>query len=79
MKAFFGGKNDWYITNKQNIVRLKGILLTLVCLRRSILHYLKEGKKRRIARNIKWVGVLKEEFINELQDKFSLPFNATPF
>lgn len=28
---------------------------------------------------MKWVGVLKEEFINELQDKFSLPFNATPF
>lgn len=27
---------------------------------------------------MKWVNVLKEEFINKLQDKFSLPFNTTP-
>lgn len=27
---------------------------------------------------MKWVSTLKEEFISELQDKFSLPFNTTP-
>lgn len=77
--SFFCGKN-WLVYNQsaKYYETIRNTVNLGLSKEKNIALFERGKKKKNHKKHMKWVSTLKEEFISELQDKFSLPFNTTP-